>query len=295
MLVEPPGDFLVGRVETQREVSSEHRGCVASGSIVRVRHCAGPCPALRGPLVCASRALSQLPLVAEEIAEELVAPLRRSRRPGDLQAAGDCVASVTFAVPRVPTEPLLLNRAPLRLRTYQGGIPRTVGFTEAVAAGDQGNGFFVIHCHTGKRFANVPGCGEGIRLAARTFRVDVDETHLYGAQWALQVALPGVALIRQPLALWTPVDLLLRLPDVLPATRKAEGFEAHRLEGYVASENHQVAPGNFATVLLLDRPEQPARLVEVRIVRPTVERCESLLTGTGTTATIRDTVCTGTV
>jgi hypothetical protein len=47
--------------------------------------------------------------------------------------------------------------------------------------------------------------------------------------------------------------------------------------GDVAGEDHQVGPGDLVAVLLLDRPEQAARLVEVAVVRPAVERREALL------------------
>src|SRR6202035_2790425 len=54
-----------------------------------------------------------------------------------------------------------------------------------------------------------------------------------------------------------------------------------------------VGPGNFAAILLLDRPQQAARLVEIRVVRPAVERREALLTGAGAAATVGDAVGPG--
>ena len=62
------------------------------------------------------------------------------------------------------------------------------------------------------------------------------------------------------------------------------------LERDVAGENHQVGPGDFPAILLLDRPEQPARLVEVHIVGPAIERREALLAGAGAAAAIADAV-----
>ena len=62
------------------------------------------------------------------------------------------------------------------------------------------------------------------------------------------------------------------------------------LERDVAGEDHQVGPGELAAVLLLDRPEQPARLVEVGVVGPAVERREALLTGSRAAAAIGDAV-----
>src|SRR5207245_693854 len=80
----------------------------------------------------------------------------------------------------------------------------------------------------------------------------------------------GEAFVRQPLAFGAPRDALVGLPDILAPAAKTERLEAHRLEGDVAGEDHKVGPGDFPTVFLLDRPQQPARLVEARVVRPAV-------------------------
>src|SRR5262249_24519810 len=57
-----------------------------------------------------------------------------------------------------------------------------------------------------------------------------------------------------------------QLPDVGAAPSKTEGLEAHRLQGTVAGENDEVGPGNLAAIFLLDRPQETARLVEIRVV-----------------------------
>jgi hypothetical protein len=67
------------------------------------------------------------------------------------------------------------------------------------------------------------------------------------------------------------------MPDVLAAEGEAEGLQAHGLVGDVAGEDDQVGPAELVAVLLLDRPEQAARLVEVAVVRPGVQRREALL------------------
>ena len=56
----------------------------------------------------------------------------------------------------------------------------------------------------------------------------------------------------------------------LAAASETEGFEAHRFEGEIARQNHQIGPGNLAAVLLLQRPQQAARFVEVCVIGPTV-------------------------
>jgi hypothetical protein len=75
VLVEPARDRLVRRVDAQREIGGEHRRAVFAGGVMRVGD--GLRRIFRDPLVRAGRAAGQLPFVAEQIVEELVAPLRR--------------------------------------------------------------------------------------------------------------------------------------------------------------------------------------------------------------------------
>ncbi len=177
----------------------------------------------------------------------------------------------------------------LRLRADQRRIARTVGLAEAVAAGNQRDGLLVVHRHAEERFADVLGRRDRIRIAIGAFRIDVDEAHLYGAERILKLAFAAVALVTEPRALGTPVELF-GLPHVGAAAGEAEGLETHRVEGDVAGEHHQVGPGDFPAVLLLDRPQQPARLVEVGIVRPAVQRREALLACAGAATAVGDAV-----
>src|SRR5260221_10048861 len=110
---------------------------------------------LRLPLMRAGRALGQLPFVAEQVPEEVVAPPRRGRGPDDLQAAADRVAPSARAEFAAPAEALLLDAGGLRLRPHQRGIAGTVGLAEGVTAGDQRDGFFVVHRHAGEGLADV--------------------------------------------------------------------------------------------------------------------------------------------
>ncbi len=292
VLVEAPRDLLVGRIHLQREVGGQHGGRVTLGRIMRVRHGVGPGAALGRPLVRAGRALGQLPIVAEQVPEEVAAPLGRGRGPGDFETAGDGVTGDAGRVLARPAESLLLDGAAFRLRTDQRGITRAVGLAEGVTAGDQSHRLFVVHRHAREGFADVARRGERIRLAVRAFRIDVDQAHLHGAEMAVQLAVAAVALIVQPFGFRTPVDVLLGLPDVGAAAGKAEGLEAHRLEGNVAGENQQVGPGQLAAVFLLDRPQQPTRFVQIGVIRPAVQRRETLLSGAGATASVADAVGT---
>ena len=84
-----------------------------------------------------------------------------------------------------------------------------------------------------------------------------------------ELPIGGEALVRQPFRLRSPVDVR-RLVNVSATSPKAKGLEAHRLQRAVAGQDHQVGPGNSLAILLLDRPEQPARLVEVLFGRQVV-------------------------
>src|SRR5664279_4642762 len=74
------------------------------------------------------------------------------------------------------------------------------------------------------------------------------------------------------------------------AAAEAEGLEAHRLQGAVAGQDHEVGPRELAAVHLLDGPEQTARLVQVAVVGPAVEGGEALLATAGTATAVADAV-----
>ncbi len=57
----------------------------------------------------------------------------------------------------------------------------------------------------------------------------------------------------------------------------------------------QVGPGDLPAIFLLDRPQEPARLVEIHVVRPAVEGRETLLAGPGAAAAVGDAVGAGAV
>ena len=80
------------------------------------------------------------------------------------------------------------------------------------------------------------------------------------------------------------------MPDVLAAEAEAEGLQAHRLIGHGAGQDDQVGPADLVAVLLLDRPEQAARLVEVGVVRPGIERREALVARAAAAAAVGDAI-----
>ena len=288
VLQEAPRDRLVDRVDAQREVGGQHRRRPHQRAVLGVGHGVRAAAVLRLPLVGAGRALRQLPLVAEEVLEVGVVPGGRGGVPGDLEAAGDRVAAVAAAEALLPAQALLLERGALGLRAdVLLGVGRTVGLAEGVAAGDERDGLLVVHRHPAERLADVAGRGERVGVRVRALGVDVDQPHLDRGQRVLQLAVAGVALVAaEPGLLGAPVDVLVGLPDVGAAAGEAEGLKAHRFQRAVAGEDDEVGPGQCAAVLLLDRPEQPAGLVQVAVVRPAVQRGEALHAGARAAAAV---------
>ncbi len=237
----------------------------------------------------------QFPLVGEKHLEIALIPGGGVWFPGPFNATGDGVDALAAAETVVPAQALLVQGGPFGGGTHQGGIAGAMGFAEGMAAGDKGYGFFVVHGHAGKGFAHIPAGSDGIRFAIGAFGVDIDQAHLHGGQGALKLTVAAIAIITKPGLFVTPVDVFFRLPKIDTAAPKAKGLEAHGFEGAVPREDDEIGPGNPVAIFLLDGPEQASRLVEVAVVGPTVDRCQSLVAATGPTPTIGGAVGAGTV
>ena len=167
-----------------------------------------------------------------------------------------------------------------------------MGLAEGVPAGDQRDRLLVVHRHPAERLADVAGGGECVGVAVGALRVDVDQSHLDRTERVGELAVAGVPLVAEPGVLRPPEDLL-GLPDVLATEGEPERLEPHVLERDVAGEDHQVGPRDLPAVLLLDRPQQAAGLVEVGVVGPAVERGEALGALPGAATAVRDPVGAG--
>src|ERR1700722_16346595 len=115
-----------------------------------------------------SRTLGQFPFVAEQVGEEVVAPLRRRRGPSNFQAAANGVSPKTFAKFILPPEALILDLGTFWFVTHiLSGNGGAVGFAEGVTTGNERNGLLVIHRHAGERFPDIACRGNRIWLSIR--------------------------------------------------------------------------------------------------------------------------------
>ena len=194
-----------------------------------------------------------------------------------------------------PAQTHLLHVACFGLGADIDRIARAVRLAEGVTTRDQCHGFVVFHAHAAERVAHVKARCDRVGIAVRPFGVHIDQTHLHRGQRVVQQAVLAVARAflvgcRQPFGFRTPVDVFLGLVNVHATAAKAEHLAAHRFDGAVARKDHQVGPGQGVAVFLLDRPQQAARLVQVAVVGPRVQRREPLVTGRGTATAIGRTV-----
>ncbi len=241
------------------------------------------------PLLGTGRARRQLPVVPEEVVQVAVVPPGRLGGPGALEPTGERVGALAAAVCVAPAEALLLDGAGLGFRTDVPGIDSAMTLAERVAADDERYRLLVVHRHAPECLANVPGGGHRIRVAVGALRIDVDQSHLDGTEGSGEFPVAAVALISEPGVLGPPEDFL-GFPDILSPETEPERLEAHGFHGAVAGEDQKVGPGDFLAVLLLDRPEQTARLVEACVVRPTVEGGEALSARAATAPAVVDPV-----
>ena len=187
--------------------------------IVGVGHGVGGAGIGGYPLLGPGGALREIPIVPEKRVEIAIVPLGRGRRPSAFQATADRIATGAAAVAVLPAQAHFLDRGRFRFASHVlVGIRRAMGLAESVAACDERDGLFVIHRHSAEGFANVFGGSQSARIAVGTLGVDVDQTHLHGAQRIVEIAVARVALVAQPLGFRPPIDVLFRFPYVFATT-----------------------------------------------------------------------------
>ena len=232
--------------------------------------------------------MNQLVIVVEQQAEVVLTPRRGRVDPRSFDAAGD--GMLADAAMFCAAEPAEAKRAEIAARwrlAKQRSIAVAVRLAKGVPASGERHGFFRIHSHAQEGRLHVTRRKQRIGIAAGTFRIDVDQTHLYRCERSVEfvkAALrvdPSLHAFVDPLVLVAPVDVLFGFIDVGAAGSETEHRAAHRFDCNIAGENEQVGPADRLTILLLDRPQQAPGLVKIAVVRPRIERSEALLPGIG--------------
>src|SRR5262249_11180817 len=162
---------------------------------------------------------------------------------------GDRVASHALAKAAPPAEALLSDIAGFAVRPDMGCGTGAVSLAEGMTAGNERDSLLVIHRHPSEGFADVPGRGDRIGIAVWAFRFYINPPHLHGRERIFKLPITGITFVSKPGGLGAPINVLIRLPDILATAGKTECFESHRFQGDVARENHQVGPRNLAAVL----------------------------------------------
>jgi len=298
VLTEPLRDLAVRGVHLHRHVGIGHDRIATDRRIFDIDRLVLLLDVDRLPLPGTGRTLLQLPLIIEQQMEVAVVPACRMRGPGTLDAAGHGVATDAARGLVEPAQALILDPGALGLRSQQLGVTVAMRLADRMTAGGQGDGLLVVHRHAREGHAHIMGGLERIGPAVDTLGVDVDQTHHHRRQRVVEVALTGVAAVgvvagSEPFLLRAPVDVLLRMPDVLAAEGKPKGLEPHGLIGHGAGQHDEVGPTERVAVFALDRPQQTARLVQVDVVGPTVDRSEALIAGARAAAPIGDAIGAG--
>ena len=253
---------------------------------MRIRHGISKRAIGRNPLIGASRALGQHPIMVHQVLKIVIVPLGWVGGPSAFNAAGNRIATHAGAEAVLPAKAHLFHRRRFRLRAHIARGASAMALAEGMATGDQRDGFFVIHRHARKGFANVTTRGERVRLAIRAFGIDVNQAHLHGSERVFQNAVARIALVIQPGFFSAPVDILFRFPDIHAPTAKAKRLQAHGFNGAIAGQDEHIGPGNLVAVFLLHRPQQAARLVQIAVIGPGVFRREAMRARGGATTAI---------
>ena len=276
----------IGRVQLHRHIRRGHDWRVALGGVMRIRHGISKRAIGRNPLIGTSRAFRQHPIMVHQVLEIVIVPLGRVGGPSAFNAAGNRIATHAGAEAVLPAKAHLFQRRRFRFRAHIARGAGAMALAEGMAAGDKCDGFFVIHRHAGKGFANVTTRGERVRLAIRAFRVDVNQAHLHGGQRVFQNAVARVALVIQPSFFSAPIDILFRFPDIHAPTAKAKRLQAHGFNGAIPGQDEHISPGNLVAVFLLHRPQQAARLVQIAVIGPGIFRRKAMRARRSATAAI---------
>ncbi len=236
-------NFFISRIKSERKVGCKHHWCMTFIRIVGIRYSICSHTMFWFPLMSAGWTFRQFPFITKKVPEEVIGPPCRCCGPGSLQTACNSITGITFPKGVFPSESLFLNTCRSRFRSNMlAGIGSSMCLPEGMTAGNKCNSLLIIHCHPSESFTNITGSSQRIRNTVRTFRIDINQTHLNSSQRIFKIPVTRITVIFKPLTLRSPVNVLLRFPDILPSSTETENFEAHRFHCTVPCKYHQISP-----------------------------------------------------
>eukprot|EP00041_Stephanoeca_diplocostata_P023823 m.593258 g.593258 ORF g.593258 m.593258 type:complete len:365 (-) comp22392_c0_seq9:328-1422(-) len=258
-----------GGVVQQRDVRRQHHGAL-------------PCPAVRPgcrwhvialgpPLVLLPRTLVHLPVLPREQLEVAVVPRRRICGPRTFKPAGvrvDAAPRAALARPRVGR--VLFRRRPRPLGTCP------VCFPKSMSATNECNRLRIIHGHPPERIADVENRQRRIRIPHGALGIQIDQPDSGRSERRLAFPVCGAGCKRSLLRRWSQRCTRRSVRVVDPASTEPKHRTAHAFNRYRSCQNEQISPRQPLPILLFDRPQQMAGLVEIGVVLPAALGVESL-------------------
>ena len=293
IVMEAARDRAIDRIHFHRHIRRGHHRQMGDAGIMGIHHAVFGRTVHRVPLLRPRGAFAQGPVIFEQDLEIPHVPSGGIGLPSPFDPRPRGMGTHAGAKGILPTQTLLFKARSFGFTPHKGGVARAVCLAKGMPARHQGYGFFIIHRHACKGFANVAARCHRIGHAVRAFGVHVDQPHLHSGQRVFQLAVALIAFVAQPCVFVAPIDIFLGFPHIGAATAKAKGLQAHRVQRAIARQDHQIGPRNCIAVFLLDRPQQAARLIKVHVIWPRVQRRKPLRASSGPPAPVAGAVSSG--
>ena len=179
------------------------------------------------PLVCSSRTLNKLPFITKKHIKIPIIPLSRIWCPCSFNSTCNGVTAHTFAMITVPAKAHFIYISTLRFYCLVVLTCSTMCFPERMTTSSKSNCLIIIHCHSAKCFSDIFGTCNWVRIAVRSLRVDIDQTHLHCTKGLVKDSVTSVTFVCQPLCFFSPKNIIFWPPYVNTATSKSKGFSSH--------------------------------------------------------------------
>ena len=131
------------------------------------------------PLLSTSWTFCKFPFVAKKVFEIIVTPFSWGCSPSTFKSTGDGISTISGTERIFPTFTLFFDAGSSRFwSNVFAWICGAMCFTKRMTTSDKCNGFFVVHRHASKGFADVACRGKRVGVTVRSFWIYVNKSHL---------------------------------------------------------------------------------------------------------------------